>query len=81
MATRQVESDGRPDLDASGVVGCAEKGTDSQVLFGPPKEQFDLPPRLMDLGDFECRQREIVGQKDQRNAFLQSLMDQSSAHA
>src|SRR6266566_113918 len=33
------------------------------MLFDPFKKQFHLPPRLVDLGDGNCRKREVVGEK------------------
>ena len=33
------------------------------MLFDPFKEQFYLPPRLVDLGDGKRWKREIVGEK------------------
>ena len=35
------------------------------MLFDPFEEQFDLPATAIKLGDGQCRQVEIVGQKDQ----------------
>ena len=63
---QEVGADRRPDLDAHGVVGGADERADAQVLFDPAKEQFDLPTRLVELGDFEGRQREVVGQENER---------------
>jgi len=35
------------------------------MLFDPFEEQLDLPTALVDLGDGERRQGEVVGQEDQ----------------
>jgi hypothetical protein len=62
---QQVGADRRPDLDPNRVVGVTDKAADPQVLLDPAKEQFDLPPRLLNFGDFEGGQGEVVRQKDQ----------------
>ena len=62
----QISTDGGPDLNAYGVVGGTDKRADSQVLFDPAKEQFDLPTRLVDLCNLESRQREVVGEENER---------------
>src|SRR5437016_9703517 len=33
------------------------------MLFDPFEKQFYLPPRLVDLGDGNCRKRKVVGEK------------------
>jgi len=62
---QQVGTDRRPDLDPNRVVGVTDKAADTQVLLDPAKEQFDLPPSLIDFGDFEGGQGEVVRQEDQ----------------
>jgi len=46
------------------VLGGSIKGFDAQVLFDPFEEQFNLPTALVEFGNSECRQDEIVGQED-----------------
>ena len=38
---------------------------DSEMLFDPFEEQFDLPAALVDLGDGKRGQGKVVGQEDQ----------------
>ncbi len=40
------------------------------MLFDPFEEQFDLPASAIELGDGQCRDGEVVGQKDQPLAGL-----------
>jgi len=40
------------------------------MLFDTADEEFDLPPRLVDLGDLESRQGEVIGQEDERALVL-----------
>lgn len=47
------------------VFGGAEERFDAQMLFDPLEEQLDLPTTAVKLGDGQCRQCEVVGEKDQ----------------
>jgi len=50
-------------LRLHGVLAGTVKLLDPQVLLDPLEEQLDLPTRLVDAGDGQRREREIVGQK------------------
>ena len=67
---QHVDAQGNPDLRLDCVDRCAVEGLDSQVLFDPLEEQFDLPSLVVQLGDHQCRQREVVGQEDESLARL-----------
>ena len=62
---QHVGADGRPDLSLHGVLACAEKVLDAQVLFDPLEEEFDLPAVFVEGCDGGGRQTGVVGQKDQ----------------
>lgn len=62
----EVNADGDPDLGLHGVGAGTIKGFDSQVLFDPFEEQFDMPSALVDGGDRQGRQFELIGQEGQR---------------
>ena len=40
------------------------------MLFDPFEEDFDLPPAFIKHGDGQCREKEIIGQKDKEFTFL-----------
>ena len=61
----QVSGDGHPDLGLHRVGARAEVMLDSQVPFDPAEEQFDAPPQTINQGHRQCRDFEMVGQKDQ----------------
>ena len=44
---QDIDRDGDPYLRLHGVLGCAEKGLDTQMLLDPLEEQLDLPPALV----------------------------------
>ena len=62
---QHVGADGRPDLSLHGVLACAEKVLDAQVLLDPLEEEFDLPAVFVESCDGGGRQTGVVGQKDQ----------------
>ena len=62
----EVNADGDPDLGLHCVGAGAIEGFDSQVLFDPFEEQLDMPPTLVDGGDGQGRQFELIGQEGQR---------------
>ncbi len=66
----QINGDGTPDLGAHRVGTGAIKSFDAQMLLDPFEEQFDLPASAIELGDGQCRDGEVVGQKDQPLAGL-----------
>jgi hypothetical protein len=67
---QHVNADGNPDLRLDRVVTGAEKVFDPQILLDPFEEQFHLPAALVQLGNGEWRQVEVIGEKDQGLAGL-----------
>ena len=65
---QDVDGDGHPHLDAYGVLGCPVESLDSQMLLDPLEEKFDLPAGLVQVGDSEGRQEEVVG--DEHKVFV-----------
>lgn len=65
---QNVDADGNPDLGLHGVGRCAKEAFDMQILLDPFEEQFDLPTTLVQRGDGQCRQGEIVGQVDEESS-------------
>ena len=53
----QVNGDGDPHLDTHGVLRCAVEGFDSQMLFDPFEEEFDVPAAAVKLGDLQRQSR------------------------
>ena len=62
---QHVGTDRDPDTGLHCVLAGAEERFDAQVLFDPLEEQFDLPAGLVQPGDRERRDREVVGQEDE----------------
>ena len=62
---QHVGAYGRPDLSLHGVLACAEKVLDAQVLLDPLEEEFDLPAVFVEGCDGGGRKTGVVGQKDQ----------------
>src|SRR4030095_8394929 len=62
---QEVHRDRNPYLRAYRVVRGPVEALDTQMLFDPFEEQFELPATPVELGDDERGHREIVGQKDQ----------------
>ena len=52
-----------PDLGLYGVDRVAVEGLDSQILFDPLEEQFDLPATLVQLCNGQRGQGEVVGEE------------------
>jgi hypothetical protein len=67
---QHVDADRHPYLSLDGVRRRAREGLDLQVLFDPLEEELYLPAALVELGDDECRQAEVVGEKDQSSVTL-----------
>ena len=67
---QQVNADCDPDLSSHGVLGCAEKCFDAQVLLDPLEEQFDLPAAFVNGRDSLCWQVEVIRQEDQALSSL-----------
>jgi len=67
---QHVGRHGAPDLRLYGVLAVAKEFLDSQVLFDPFEEQFDLPAVFVKCCNCQCWQDKVVGQKDQCLACL-----------
>ena len=65
-----INTHGDPQLGANRVLRASVKGFDAQVLLEPFEEQFNLPALLVELGDQQSSQREVIGQKDQVTGVL-----------
>jgi hypothetical protein len=50
----QINRDGGPDLSFDGIFGGAVERFNSEMLFDPTEEQFDLPTTPIHVGDGEC---------------------------
>ncbi len=70
----QVNADCDPDLSSRGVLGCAEKSFDAQVLFDSLKEQFDLLTAVVDGRDGLCWEVEIIRKEDGAIAVAQFIV-------
>lgn len=66
----QVNADCNPDLGANCVLSGAEKGFDTEVLFDPFEEEFDLPPAFINGCNGYGGQFEVVCEEDQPLAAL-----------
>ena len=53
-----------------GILGGAEEGFDTQVLFDPFEEQLDPPAIAVKFGDGEGGEREVVGEELERSVCL-----------
>ena len=60
-----IDRDRDPYLGLDRVLRSAEERLDSEMLFDPLEEQFDLPALTIQLADCERGKRGIVGEKDQ----------------
>src|SRR5262245_37486485 len=65
-----VHADRDPDLGFYCIGASAIESLDSQMLFDPPEEQFDLPATLIELGNGQRRQLEVVRKKDESPLVL-----------
>ena len=61
----EVNGDRNPDLGLHRIGAGAEVVFDAQVSFDPLEEEFDLPSRLVELGNGERRDLQIVCEEDQ----------------
>src|SRR5258705_9835647 len=68
-----------PDLDVKGVLGSADEGFDTQVLFDGPEEQFHLPALPINLGNGGGSQIEPVGEEDVSFAVVGDEFDSAKA--
>ena len=60
-----IGADRDPYLGLHRIGRGAEERLDPQVLFDPLEEQLHLPAHLVELCDYVCGQRHVVGQKDE----------------
>jgi hypothetical protein len=58
---QHINGDGNPDLGLDRIVAGAIESFDSEMLFDPFEEQFDLPATLIKLSDSQCGERKVVG--------------------
>ena len=63
MATRQVGTEGDPDLCFHGIGTGAVKGLDAEMLFDPFEEQFDLPAELVEPDNSQSGRSKVVGEE------------------
>ena len=67
----QIGADRNPDLGLHRVGARAVVMFDSQVAFDPAKEQLDAPAQLVEHGDCQSRNFQVVGQKHELFSSLQ----------
>ena len=67
----QIGADRNPDLGLHRVGARAVVMFDSQVAFDPAKEQLDAPAQLVEHGDRQSRNFQVVGQKHELFSGLQ----------
>ncbi len=60
----QIGADRNPDLGLHRVGARAVVMFDSQVAFYPSKEQLDAPAQLVEHGNRQSRNFQVVGQED-----------------
>lgn len=63
---QHIDRDRNPDWGLHGVLRGAEEAVDSQMLFDPSEQEFDLPARPVERGKGQGRQLPRVRQKDER---------------
>lgn len=67
---QNVNRDRDPNLRFDRVLGSAEKGFYSQVLFYPLEEKFYLPTTFIEMRDNGCGEHNIVCEKDENFSCL-----------
>ena len=55
-----------PDLRLDRVLRRAEETFEAKVLLDPLEEQLHLPASLEERADGQCREGQLVGEKDER---------------
>lgn len=60
---QHVDRDGGPDLGSDGVLRGAIERLDAQMLLDPTEKQLDFPATRIQLGDGQCREKKVVGEK------------------
>jgi hypothetical protein len=61
-AEQQVGDQRHGDLDANGVLGCADEVADPEGLLDPAEEQLDGPAALVEIGYFLGRSVDVIAQ-------------------
>jgi hypothetical protein len=77
---KEIDTNSDPYLSFHGVRRCSVKPFDTQVLFDPLEEEFDLPSTAIQFGYCDCRQREIVGKENHSSSCFQVQKADSSEH-
>src|SRR5450759_3021498 len=67
---QNIHTDRNPHLGLHRVLACAVEAFDAQVLFDPFEEQFHLPSALVQRGNGQGAQIEVVRQEDQAAVVL-----------
>ena len=67
---QDIDAHGDPYLSLGGVVGGAEEVLNAEVLLDSFEEQFDAPTQLVEHGNDQSGQLEVIGQKAQDLAVL-----------
>ena len=60
----------RPYLYLHGIRRCADKTLDMEVLLEVAKEDFNVPPCLIEVGDCSRREFHVVGEQHHREMVL-----------
>ena len=55
------------------VLGSTEEEFDTKMLLDPFEKQLDLPPASIKLGNGDCREGKVVGEKNQSFAGLRDF--------
>ena len=67
---QQYCDEGRPNLYLHGIRRCAYKTLDMEVLLEVAKEDFNVPPCLVEVGDGSSREFHVVGEQYHREMVL-----------
>ena len=73
----QISADGDPDLGFHSVFRITVESLDTEVLFDPFKEKFDLPSAFVALCNCQSRKAKVVGQEGQ--SFATFGIDETDA--
>ena len=65
-----IDAHGDPELSANCVLRASVEGFDAKVLLEPFEKQLYLPALLIQLGDEQRTQTEVIGQEDQTPLLL-----------
>jgi hypothetical protein len=75
---QHVHADGDPYLGLHRVLACAVERFDAQVLFDPFEEQFHLPAALVQPGNGQGGQIEVVRQEHQATVVFRVVKDDAT---